>query len=225
MEEIKLRDTVSRELSKAGVTGSDRQNVMKFIQNEEDTTIDKRNYNDYLNDDVNLADVYKIIKNKKLTNNKIKSELRKLLKDPNDLIVFLETLLTLSKKNKVETKEETGCSSSGGYSDIPLFSKVNENSETTESTDTSSSGSYETPAFLAKSKKNWRGGKKTQIPGGKFVTVKDKCKKFPYCNQGDIKALNIFENETIKQIIIKLSKDYNIHEDHIRNIIKMNLIK
>ena len=70
--------------------------------------------------------------------------------------------------------------------------------EATEGTATgASSGSYETTSAWAKStnKKDWGGKKKTQIPGGKFVQVKKKCQKFPYCNQGDIKALKIFENE------------------------------
>lgn len=66
--------------------------------------------------------------------------------------------------------------------------------DTKEATMASSSGSYETPFFLAKNSKNWRGAAKTLYKGGKFVKVKDKCKTFPYCNQGDIKALELFEN-------------------------------
>jgi len=31
-------------------------------------------------------------------------------------------------------------------------------------------------------------------PQGKIVTIKKKCTKFPYCNQGDINALNISDN-------------------------------
>jgi len=76
------------------------------------------------------------------------------------------------------------------YEDPNYYTKL-QKMETKEATSTSSSGAYESPAFLAKSmsKKNWRGKSKTQIPGGKFVEVKSKCKKFPYCNQGDINAL------------------------------------
>ena len=68
-------------------------------------------------------------------------------------------------------------------------------------------------------KKDWRGASKTQIPGGKFVQVKEKCKKFPYCNQGDIKALNIFENETLKKVIKNLSIKHNLSEDIIKSVI------
>jgi len=43
-------------------------------------------------------------------------------------------------------------------------------------------GSYVTTKVWAKDKENWRGNKKL-YPGGKFVHIKDKCKKYPYCNQ------------------------------------------
>ena len=93
--------------------------------------------------------------------------------------------------------------------------------ETKEATGSGSSGSYETNAAWAKStsKKDWRGKSKTQIPGGKFVQVKKKCKKFPYCNQGDIKALKIFENEKVKKAIQNISKRHNISENVIKTII------
>jgi hypothetical protein len=93
--------------------------------------------------------------------------------------------------------------------------------EATESTGSGSSGSYETTAAWAKSqsKKDWRGKSKTQIPGGKFVQVKKKCQKFPYCNQGDIKALKIFENEKVKKAIKNISERHNISENVIKTII------
>ena len=93
--------------------------------------------------------------------------------------------------------------------------------EATEATGYGSSGSYETTSAWAKSmkKKDWGGKKKTQIPGGKFVQVKKKCQKFPYCNQGDIKSLKIFENEKVKNAIKNVSKRHNISENVIKNII------
>jgi len=93
--------------------------------------------------------------------------------------------------------------------------------ETKEATGSGSSGSYETTSAWAKStkKKDWGGRKKTQIPGGKFVQVKKKCQKFPYCNQGDIKALKIFENEKVKTAIQNISKRHNISENVIKTII------
>ena len=93
--------------------------------------------------------------------------------------------------------------------------------ETKEATGAASAGAYVGPAVWAKSstKKNWRGASKTQIPGGKFVEVKKKCQKFPYCNQGDIKALKIFEDGRIDEVIKNISKKHNISENVIKNIL------
>ena len=59
-----------------------------------------------------------------------------------------------------------------------------------EETGSSSTGSYETPGFLAKNIPNMRQGAKTTYggPGGKFVKIKAKCRKFPYCSQGAVDA-------------------------------------
>jgi hypothetical protein len=43
---------------------------------------------------------------------------------------------------------------------------------------------------LAKNLNNWGPSKKTQLPGGMFVKPKEKCKTFPYCNQGDSNSLD-----------------------------------
>jgi hypothetical protein len=101
------------------------------------------------------------------------------------------------------------------------FDKEIKKVEATEATGASSSGQYSTTAAWAKStsKKDWMGKSKTQIPGGKFVQVKKKCKKFPYCNQGDIKALKIYENETVKKAIKNISEKHNISENVIKSII------
>lgn len=122
-------------------------------------------------------------------------------------------------RKKKENKEATGAGAAGGYS-APLFGDVKK-TETKEATGAGSSGSYETTAAWSKSmnKKDWRGAAKTQIPGGKFVQVKKKCKKFPYCNQGDINALKIFENETLQKVIKNLSVKHNLSEDIIKSVI------
>ena len=94
--------------------------------------------------------------------------------------------------------------------------------EATEAAGSGSAGSYVTPAAWSKSmsKKDWRGKSKTQIPGGKFVQVKKKCKKFPYCNQGDIKALKLTnENEDLLEVIKNVSRKQGISENMIKNII------
>lgn len=103
--------------------------------------------------------------------------------------------------------------------------------EVEEQTTTASSGAYETPQAWAKGKgeasirnsravksklfrKNLLGG-----PGAKYVTVKKKCKKFPYCNQGDIGALNFFENETVQQAITEAARLYKVDEEKIASFL------
>ena len=128
--------------------------------------------------------------------------------------------------NEDETTEAMGAGSAGGYSQ-PLFTiKKKEVEDITkveanEATGTASSGSYETPAAWAKStsKKHWRGKSKTQIPGGKFVQVKKKCKKYPYCNQGDIKSLKLTNESVIDKVIRRISDKYGINESVVRDIL------
>jgi hypothetical protein len=76
---------------------------------------------------------------------------------------------------------------------------------------------------VAPNKKQWRGASKTQIPGGKFVQIKKKCQTFPYCNQGDINALKLYENELVKESITNLSKKMGINENVIKAIIQYEL--
>jgi hypothetical protein len=106
-------------------------------------------------------------------------------------------------------------------SEDPKYYSKTKKVEATEATGSGSSGSYESPSFLAKSMspKKWRGASKTQIPGGKFVTVKKKCKKFPYCNQGDINALSFSESKISKNILSNLSERYGISESMIKDIL------
>lgn len=140
---------------------------------------------------------------------------------------------------KSESKEATSASAAGQFSG-PAFSLFSQDKskvdgekpkskkeETKEATGASSSGQYSTPQIWAKSmgKKNWKPSRKTQIPGGKFVTVKEKCKKFPYCNQGDIKSLNIFENETLKNVIKNIEEKHGISENIIKAVIQYEIEK
>ena len=91
--------------------------------------------------------------------------------------------------------------------------------EANEVTGSASAGQYSGPMFLAKDSKNWRGGKKPIYKGGKFVRVKKKCKNFPYCNQGDIKALKIWEDDDLTEAIKNVAKTKNIHENIVRAIL------
>jgi hypothetical protein len=246
----------------------------------------------YLRKKSDLVKIYELVKNKKLSNNKIKQEIKKLLKEPDQINDFLKSILG-SRTKKSENTEATSTGGGAGAFETPLFGKkMNENKlkgglsdrmtitdiakkhkvdinhikkqftigkkvelehtndvkeaeeitmdhlvedpnyytklkkiETKEATSTSSSGQYDVPGFEDvkmrgnNPKGSGRSFKKPQLPGGKFVQVKKKCKRFPYCNQGDIKALNIFENETLKTTIKNMSRKYQISEDLIKNYI------
>ena len=96
-----------------------------------------------------------------------------------------------------------------------------------EATGASSAGAYVGPLGYAKNEKNWRGASKTQWPGGKFVKVKEKCRHFPYCNQGDINALelwdSVLEKKIVKETIEKVSKSTGTPKDRIMELIKKEL--
>jgi hypothetical protein len=132
-----------------------------------------------------------------------------------------------TKLKKIEGNEATGTGSSGSYSQ-PLFSgEEPKKVEAKEATGSGSVGAYESPAAWAKStnKKDWRGKSKTQIPGGAFVSVKKKCTKFPYCNKGDINALHIYKNESVRDAIKSVSEKMNISETTIKSILQYELEK
>lgn len=152
-----------------------------------------------------------------------------------------------SKLKKIEAKEMTGASSAGGFS-APVFGQVIKKKhitkihnmteqEVVEVTDASSSGSYDVPLFGGtKGRKNPLsiGGPDTIYkgravkdknfpkwggPGGKFVKIKDKCKKYPYCNQGDINALELLESEEMVRAIENAVSKTGLTTETVKNIV------
>lgn len=113
-----------------------------------------------------------------------------------------------------------------------------------EVTDSGSSGAFDVPLFGGtKGRKNplsiggekTIGGRANTIektktfpkfggPGAKFVTINPKCKKFPYCNQGDPKAISIHENKELMESIEMVSKKYGIPLKEMEEIV-INEIK
>lgn len=109
--------------------------------------------------------------------------------------------------------------------------------EVVEATDASSSGSYDVPLFGGtKGRKNPLaiGGpetiKKSRAvkdknfpkwggPGGVFIKIKEKCKKYPYCNQGDINALELLESLEINENIRLVAKKYGLPEEELQKIV------
>ena len=114
-----------------------------------------------------------------------------------------------------------------------------------EAMDASSSGQFDVPAFG----KTTKGGRKNPLkidgpsseykgravtdkkfprlggPDGVFVKIKEKCKRFPYCNQGDTGALEfIKEDKEIRTAIIEASEKTGIPQNEIQKIV-LNEIK
>jgi hypothetical protein len=106
------------------------------------------------------------------------------------------------------------------YTDLKKFEKgQGKKVEAKEATTSASSGAYSGPAFLAKNKKNWRGGAKPIYSGGQFVQVKKRCKTFPYCNQGDINAVKLTENRLLAEAVENVSKKTGLSQEMILNMI------
>lgn len=150
-----------------------------------------------------------------------------------------------------DVKEMTGADSAGAFS-APAFGgkktvvnkihNMTEEEELDEVTDASSSGAYDVPLFGGtKGRKNplsiggpdsiykGRAVKDKKFPkwggpGGKFVKIKDKCKKFPYCTQGDMSALELMESQEIKSAIKETAKKYGLSNKEVSNLV-LNQIK
>jgi hypothetical protein len=242
-----LKDNVTRELSGESDSRRKVNSIIDKYSEMFEETEEKKHFLDYLNNKKDIVKIYKLIKDKKLTNNQIKVKIKEFLKNPDELKDFLTSLLKHKDVKKSENTEATSSGGSGQFSS-PLFSSTkgdvvkkvktvreyietdgekglsdNEpvKKETKEATTTASSGQYSQPSIWAKSlnKKDFRGKSKPQIPGGKFVQVKKKCKTFPYCNQGDINALRIFENKNVQKAIKVVSENYGMDETTISEIV------
>jgi len=204
-----------------GVIGVDAGNAKKDMFEEDGEDVRKTPY-DFLNNKNDMVDILKLVKNKKLSANKIKAGIKEFLKNPEELKEFLKSILN-SRGKKEENKEAMSAGAGVGAFEPPISFNTKK-VETKEATSTGF-GIYDAPGFEdVKMKGNHTRGrgrsfKKTQLPGGKFVEVKKKCKRFPYCNQGDIKALRIFENEALKSTIKKMSIKYGLNESQIQEII------
>lgn len=106
----------------------------------------------------------------------------------------IKSNLIKRKISKGEFKEETGSSvSAAGQYDAPI------------------GGGRKDPLSISKNPKKdfWKSPvmKKSNFPkfggpGGVYVGIKEKCQKFPYCNQGDINNIEIL-SEAIKSVAKK----------------------
>jgi len=138
-----------------------------------------------------------------------------------------EPVLTGGEEEKIDTKNIPTVRESKEYCDAcdrvksKCICKKPKRVETKEATSSVSSGQIIQPAIWAKSmsKKNWKGASTKYMPGAKRVQVKKKCKTFPYCNQGDIKALRIFESESVQNAIDSVSSNHGYDKKYISKMV------
>ena len=100
--------------------------------------------------------------------------------------------------------------------------------EANEMTDSSSVGAYDSNSFQDKNMKGntlkgqGRSWKKTQIPGGGFVSINKRCKTFPYCDQGNSKDKPVKVSSTpsaMFEAIKNVSLKTGLTEEQIKNIL------
>jgi len=134
--------------------------------------------------------------------------------------------------NEVEDdmEEQTSAGSAGafvapmGWDNDTGMSKPKNEEELDEMTGSASSGAYSQPAIWAKNKKNWRAVSDPKFPkyggpGAKYVKVKEKCRHFPYCNQGDVNALEFYEDKKLNEAIENVSKKTNKSKGYLKNLV------
>ena len=122
-----------------------------------------------------------------------------------------EDLDYYDKLEKIEAKEATTSASVGAY-DAPIGGGRKDPLQ------------IDTPKSVYSKLRSVKDPKFPKLggPGSTFVKIKDKCKKFPYCNQGDIKALEFFENNLVNEAIKNISKRHKLNEDYIKGVILEN---
>jgi hypothetical protein len=119
-------------------------------------------------------------------------------------------------KEEAELKEVTA--GDAGQYDVPLFGKSPKGRRNPLKIDGPKS-IYKGRAVTDKNFPKWGG------PDSVFVKIKEKCKKFPYCNQGNTGALEfIHEDEELQEVIKQVSKKYGIPHQEVENIV-LNEIK
>ena len=129
----------------------------------------------------------------------------------------------ISKIPNFEPKEQelgevTDASSSGAF-DVPAFGKSTSGGRRDPLKIDGPDSIYKGRAVKDKNFPKWGG------PNSVFVKVKEKCKKFPYCNQGNTGAIEyVNEDKEIQQIISEISKTYGLPRKQVENIV-LNEIK
>ena len=129
----------------------------------------------------------------------------------------------ISKIPNFEPKEQelgevTDSSSSGAF-DVPAFGKSTSGGRRDPLKIDGPDSIYKGRAVKDKNFPKWGG------PDSVFVKVKEKCKKYPYCNQGNTGAIEfVHEDVELQKTIKEISKKYGIPHQEVENIV-LNEIK
>jgi hypothetical protein len=142
------------------------------------------------------------------------------------------------KKKKQESTESMGADSAGSFvgalSSKPIKRKIDIIHNLREAMTSDAAGPYDAPFGDGGKNPLKIGGpdsiKKSRAvkdknfpkyggPGGIFIKIKEKCKKFPYCNQGDINAIEALEMDGLKEAIQKASKTYGIPYSEMEKVV------
>jgi hypothetical protein len=151
--------------------------------------------------------------------------------------------------SKQETTESMGADSAGSFEmafnskpikrPITKIHNMNEEADIDEAMTADSAGAYDVPFGFGgknplgiggeKSIKQSRAVKDKKFPKwggpkGVYVRVKDKCKKFPYCNQGNTGALEFYEVDGLVEAVKNVSKKYGIPYSQMEKVV-INEIK
>jgi hypothetical protein len=129
----------------------------------------------------------------------------------------------ISKIPNFDTKEgeftEATTSSSSGAFDVPAFGKSSSGGRRDPLKIDGPDSIYKGRAVKDKNFPKWGG------PDSVFVKVKEKCKKFPYCNQGNTGAIEyVNEDVELQKVINEVSEKYGIPRKEVENIV-LNEIK
>jgi hypothetical protein len=124
----------------------------------------------------------------------------------------ISSIPNLNLSEEEELKEVTA--GDAGQFDVPAFGKTTKGGRKNPLKIDGPKSIYKGRAVTDKNFPKWGG------PDSVFVKINEKCKKFPYCNQGDKGAIEfIHEDDELQESIKEISKKYGILHKDVENIV------
>ena len=124
----------------------------------------------------------------------------------------ISSIPNLNLSEEEEIKEVTA--GDAGQFDVPAFGKTTKGGRKNPLKIDGPKSIYKGRAVTDKNFPKWGG------PDSVFVKIKEKCKKFPYCDQGNTGAIEfIHEDNELQESIKEISKKYGIPHKDVENIV------